>query len=90
MKYSIYKISIEDYCSKFFEDSKKELITTTQNWGDMVNKVNNGTETFKDEGFVLIGTCTNNHSLVEEKCHPCIVSGSKLHNEIATKYWENK
>lgn len=90
MKYSIYKISIEDYCSKFFEDMKKELVTTTTNWREMVTKANNGTEIFKDEGFVLVGACINNHSLLEEICHPCMVSGSDLHDEIATNYWNEK
>ena len=89
MNYSIYKISIKDYCTNFFENMDKELVTTTTNWQDMVKKVNNGTENFKEEGNVLIGACINNHSLLEEKCHPCIVSGSELHNQIATDYWNN-
>ena len=87
MKYTIYKVSIEDYCTKFFEDMNKSTIATTNNFQDMVNKCNNGTENFKDEGYVLIGACINNLSLNEEICHPCMVSGSELHKEIANNFW---
>lgn len=90
MTYSIYKVSIEDYCSKFFANMNKELLTTVTNWNELVNKVNAGTESFKNEGYVLMGACFNRNTLEEEKCHPSPVSGNSLHNELSNNYWKNK